>query len=133
MDAIAEVASKKQALTIVRAGLTDEHVSVRLAAARALLRFKETEAARAALVAALVADSDAAKVQAAIDLVRIGDERGRAILDELARAASPDTRKQAVRALLQGGDASDGLVRALADESPEVRIIAAEVALTLFD
>ncbi len=132
MNAIAEVASKQHALPIIRAALEDEHVNVRLVAARALLRFKETEAARAAPVAALESSSDAAKVQAAIDLVRMKDERGRAALDELARAASPDTRKQAVRALLHAGEVTDGLVRALADESPEVRIIAADVALTLF-
>ncbi len=132
MNAIAEVASKQQALPMIHAALKDEHVNVRLAAARALLRFKEKKAARAALIAALQSNSDAAKVQAAIDLVRMEDSHGRTTLDELAQAASPDTRKQAVRALLQVGDATDGLVRALADESPEVRIIAADVALTLF-
>jgi len=133
MNAIAQVATKDEALPLIRTALLDEHVSVRLAAARALVRFKEIEDARTALVAALQSESDSAKVQAAIDLVRIEDKRGRAALDELAQAASPDTRQQAVRALLQVGDATDGLVRAMADESPEVRIIAAEVALTLFD
>jgi HEAT repeat protein len=131
LNAIAEVADKKTALPLIRAAVADESVRVRLAAGRALVRFGDKAAAGPVFAEALGAPTDGVRIQAAVDLVRLEDARGREALAELARATSPATRVQAVRALHQIGAPSDALVNALADESAEVRIVAADVLLTL--
>jgi HEAT repeat protein len=133
MNAIAQVAGKDDGLPVVRATIDDEAVHVRLSAARALIRFGAPDEALPVLAAALADDSDSARVQAAIDLIRLEDARGTTALDSLVRSPSPDTREQAVRAMIQLREPTDGLVAALADENAEVRIAAADVILTILE
>lgn len=114
-----------------RAASRDPEVRVRLAAARALVRLGARDDARATLAAVLAGDDDDARIEAAIDLARLGDSRGGPALAALAEAASPLTRRRAVRALRYLGEPSDALAGALADEDAEVRVTAAETALEL--
>jgi len=131
LNAIAKLAGKAAALPMVRKATADPAIRVRLAAARALIRLGHDDDARPVLVAALGSADEDDRIQAAIDLVRLEDARGLQALTELARATAPATRIQAVRALLQAVQPTDALVAALADESAEVRLVAADVALTL--
>ncbi len=131
LNALAQAGAKTEALPVVRPATSDASVHVRLAAARALLRFGAKDAAVALFVASLNADDDSARVQAAVDLAVLKDPRGVAAIEQLATAPSPHTRLAAVRAHIQLGRPTAGLVGAIADENADVRMAAADVILSL--
>lgn len=106
------------AVAVARALLADPSPVVRLAAARAL-----ASRDRAAAIAALVADGS---LSAHTDLARLGDPRGEAGLDAAVRApGAAEPRIAAAAAHRTARVITPGLVAALADASPLVRIEAA--------
>lgn len=131
------------AVRLARAHAGDESWGVRLVAARVLLYLGDTgepalrQEAAQILVAALQGTPERLRVQAAIDLARIGDERGVVVLSELATSPEPAVRQSVVGAyeLVRArqpriaGALLPVLARALADESPMLRILAAETLL----
>ncbi len=131
--AVAELVSKKRALELLGRRLIDPDLTVRLAAARALLRLGVDAQAKPVLEQLLGAHDDSVRVQAAQLLLSVAGEESVALatLSALCAAADPATREAAVRAHTAGRRPSKGLVAALADESAEVRIAAADTLLLL--
>jgi thioredoxin-like negative regulator of GroEL len=84
IGAVAKVMGPDVAKERARAALADPEVQVRIAAARALIALDSRDGAVEALAAALSVDSDSQRVQAAIELARIGDARGTQTLADLA-------------------------------------------------
>jgi hypothetical protein len=127
LNAAQVIAGKGPARERAEKALADEHLGVRLAAARLL---GDDPRALAVLVEAL-GQADVA-LTAAIDLARRGDPRGLDALDRLVEAGGePPARRAAADAYLQARRASVGVVVALADDDPVVRIAAAEAILTV--
>ncbi len=104
---------------------TDAEPGVRLAAARVLAQTGD----RAAAIAVLVPMLDAADrgVQAAADLADLGDARGEVALAIAIRdpKRTPELRAAAAYAHRSAHAVTGGLIAALTDQSPEVRIAAA--------
>lgn len=120
------VVGKDGARRRAAAALGDAELEVRLAAARLL---DGDPKAIEVFVAAL---SDAAvRLSAAIDLAALGDERGLAALADLIKATQPSVRRGAASGYGMARRADAGLVVALADDDPLVRIAAAEVILDI--
>ena len=118
------VVGKDGARKRATAALGDAELEVRLAAARLL---GDDPKAIEIYVAAL---SDVgARLQAAIDLAALGDDRGLAALADLVKATQPSVRRGAAGGYGMARRADLGLVVALADEDPLVRVAAAEVIL----
>jgi len=111
--------------------LTDKQVDVRIAAARALLDTQHRPAAISALAAALTDGNDSVRLQAARNLVRAKDPRGIQTIAALLKSSSASTRAAAISAHVGARTITLALVRALADESAELRIQAAEALLTI--
>jgi HEAT repeat protein len=106
-----------------RALVGDPDVAVRLAAARLLAYGKLVDEATPVLVAAL--DSDE-RLSAAADLAKLGDTRGTTLLS--TAVLEPRKASERAKAALMHGSAhriTPGLVAALADQSGQVRVIAA--------
>jgi len=120
------VVGKDGARRRASAALGDAELEVRLAAARLL---DGDPAAIEVFVAAL--GDVGGRGQAAVDLARLGDERGLAALADLIRATQPSVRLGAARGYGVARRADLGLVVALADEDPRVRVAAAEVILAV--
>jgi HEAT repeat protein len=134
-----------EAARVAQAHAGDQSWGVRLVAARVLLYLGETGDAALRLqaapifAAALEGAPEPLRVQAAIDLARMGDERGVAALSRLAASPDPAVRQSVVGAyeLVRArqprlaGALLSVLARALADESPLVRILAAEILVAL--
>src|SRR5690606_23376605 len=114
--------AREDALRLAGAAVADTRVEVRLAAARVLARLGLSERARAEFTAALSDRSPAVRLSAATDLVRLADERGVSVLDELARDPDAETRLAAVRAHRLTGRITEGLVLAFADPTAGVRL-----------
>ena len=111
---------KGQAAEAVRAGLSDEHFLVRVAAARMVGLAKDREAV-ARLTEMVKRDEPAARRQAATALGQIGDAG--AVPALLAAAANPDDRfveHSIIYSLITLGK-SEPLVEALQHPSPRVR------------
>jgi HEAT repeat protein len=146
-QAVLEAARKlpdAEAARLARAHAQDPSWEVRLVAARVLLYLGETGDAAlrqqaAPIFAAALADAAAEvperlRVQAAIDLARMGDARGSAALTELGASTDPSVRQAVVGAYplvrARQPDVAQALLlvlaRGLADEAPLVRILAAE-------
>jgi HEAT repeat protein len=106
--------------------LDDDDLRVRLAAARLL---GDDAAALAIFTEAL--GQDDTRLGAAIDLARIEDPRGLTTLGELVVSPDPATRRGAAAGYQQAHHVDGGLVPALADDDPLVRIIAAASILAL--
>lgn len=125
LNAIGRLLPARDALGLIENRLTDSRIEVRLAAARALANLGHKSRARAVFVAALGADRDLPRLQAAIALIRMKDDLGRDALSKLCTSRSPDTRRQAALAhgLLDGPTMP--LIRALGDSELTVRIAAA--------
>ncbi|HWM87338.1 MAG TPA: HEAT repeat domain-containing protein [Kofleriaceae bacterium] len=126
-------APRPLALALAGRGIVDRRAEVRLAAARLFMRLEQPERARSELRSALAGGDALLRLDAAIDLLRLGDERGLAVLDRLAHSASPGVRGAAVRAHAAVGRTTAGLVAGLADPQPELRLAAAETLLALLD
>jgi HEAT repeat protein len=126
-------ASRELALSLAGRGIADRRAEVRLAAARLLMRVGQGERARRELAGALAHPDPLVRLDAAIDLCRLGDERGRAPLDQLARSREPSVRAAAVQAHAAARRITAGLVAALADPAFELRLAAAEILLELTD
>ncbi len=131
LNAVTQIAKKTDAIRIATAALADDRLEVKLAAARALVRLGQSAAATTVFYAALDAARDWPRLQAAIDLVRMDDAKGPEALARLSKSPSPQTRKAAISAHRYMDNASLPLVAALADESADVRIEAAETLLWL--
>lgn len=97
----------------------DADLRVQLAAARAVAHAGFADQA-ASVFAAHLDD-----VNAAEDLAELGDARGREALAKLVATGSPEDRARAAAAHRQAHVATGGLVAALADASPIVRVAAA--------
>jgi HEAT repeat protein len=120
------------ALTAIAiAALADTSVEVRLAAARLLLAHDGRDRALPVLVAALAAPTPEPRLEAAIDLARLEDERGVETIAALAGNADAGVRTAAVRAHGTIRRITPALVAALADASPAIRIEAASTLLGL--
>jgi HEAT repeat protein len=110
----------------------DAAVPVRLAAARVLASTGHADQAAPIFAAVLASGSPDDQIQAAADLARQGDARGVSSLAELARSAdSVPRRRAAALAHLTARRITPGLVTALADPAPEVRVDAARVLWSL--
>ncbi|HUS64547.1 MAG TPA: HEAT repeat domain-containing protein [Kofleriaceae bacterium] len=125
----AGAAPHADALRIGGRGIADARAEVRLAAARLLLHLGNDRRARSELGAALTAADPLVRIDAAIDLVRIGDPRGAPVMDSLARSPKLDVRRAAIAAHASARRVTPGLVAALADADPTLRITAAELIL----
>lgn len=151
-QAVLEAARKlpdAEAARLARAHVQDRSWDVRLVAARVLLYLGETGDAAlrqqaAPIFAAALAGAEVPerlRVQAAIDLARMGDARGSAALSELGASADPNVRQSVIGAYplvhARQPELAQALLRvlarALADESPLVRILAAETLVDNLD
>ena len=122
---------KAGALPRLRTALADPAPGVRVAAARALAYAGERAPAVTALAeVAAGADADAA-VNAAAELVHLGDERGRPVLERLAASEDPEVRRGVVLAHLGARVITPGLWVALADDVAGNRIDAAATLIAL--
>jgi HEAT repeat protein len=133
LNALSDATSDKVRLALISDSLQDERVEVRLAAARVLLRSGKQGRAADIFAAALDAPRDELRIQAAIDLVRMHDDRGRAALVRLARSPSATTRRQVAGAHRYMDNPTLPLVTALGDSAAEVRIEAAATMLWLLN
>jgi HEAT repeat protein len=133
LNALAEATSDKVALALIEHSLTDERIEVRLAAARVLHRFGSVGRAAEIAAAALETPRDAPRIQAAIDLLRMHDDRGRAALMRLSRSPSASTRRQIASAHRYMANPTLPLVAALGDSAAEVRVEAAATLLWLLN
>ena len=125
-------APRELALRLAGRAIIDPRAEVRLAAARVLLRLDTAEErARQELAAALAAADLHVRIDAATDLVRMGDPRGAEVLAELAGHEAAAVRGGAVRAHASARRITPGLVRALADPDPLLRLVAAELLVEL--
>ena len=129
----AYAAPRPLALALAGRALVDRRAEVRLAAARLLLHMGQTERASQELVAALASPDAMIRLDAAVDLYRLGDQRGLAVLERLARSRSIEVRTAAVQAHASLPRVTPGLVAALADPTPELRLAAAERLLEVLD
>jgi HEAT repeat protein len=112
-------------------GLVDPSHAVRLAAARLLIHLGVTTQARKQLEAALRSKDPSIRIDAAVDLVRLGDQRGSQTLAALARSPALEVRRAAVSAHASARRLTPGLVAALADADPALRVQASELILEL--
>lgn len=111
---------------------TDAAIPVRLAAARVLASADRKAPAIDVLATVLGTAEPDDRIHAAADLARLADPRGVAALDELTRTADTVPRRRAaVSAHLTARRITPGLVSALADAAPEVRVDAARVLWSL--
>ena len=112
--------------------LADAAVPVRLAAARVLATAGRKADAIRALAGLLATPSPDDRIEAAADLAQLGDDRGVSALSDLTRTAdSVPRRRTAVAAHLTARRITAGLVDALADAAPEVRVDAASTLWSL--
>ena len=118
---------KPHALAIARRLAADPEVHVRLAAARVLAHGGDRPAAIAVFATALD------DLNAAADLAELGDPRGSAALDAAVRDAkhTPEQRAAAAAAHRTARRVTPGLVAALADANPVVRVDAAAAIAAL--
>jgi HEAT repeat protein len=132
LNSLARATPREEALRLAGGAIVDPRVEVRLAAARVLLSLGQRDRARDEFAAALAAEHPPPiRLSAVTALLRLEDERGVAALDALGRAPDAAVRESAARAHLQAGRPTDSLILALADESAGVRIVAAEILLSL--
>jgi HEAT repeat protein len=104
--------------------LGDTTVDVRVAAARLL-----GNDPRAVEVLAAALTDDHVGVHAAADLAKLGDERGLTALARFSQADKPAQRRAAVDGHAVARRVTPGLVGALADDDPVIRIAAAATLL----
>lgn len=131
LNAVAQLASKTDAIAIAEKALKDVRIEVRLAAARALDRLGRKGAAMGVYFQALEAERDMPRLQAAIALIRMDDSKGHEALRKLSKSPTISTRMAAVSAHRYLDRPTIPLVHALADETGSVRIEAAETLLLL--
>jgi len=131
VNALERAVPRPLALRLAGAALTDNRIEVRLAAARALLAMGSERLARQELTRALSNPSARARLDAAIDLVRLGDEPARTVLEALAESRDLDIRTAALPMQRFLPHPSRGLVRGLADDSAALRLSAAELILEM--
>ena len=124
-------APRSLALRLGGRGLVDRNDEVRLAAARLLIRLGVTTQARKHLEAALASKDPSIRIDAAVDLLRLGDQRASQALDQLARDPSLEVRRAAIGAHASARQVTPGLVAALADSDPALRVQASELILEL--
>ncbi len=129
--AVVDLVPKDRALELLGRRLVDGDAMVQLAAARALLRMGVNAQAKPVLEKLLGATADAVRVQAAQLLLPVEESKALTTLSGLCAASDPVKREAAVRAHAAGRRPSKGLVAALADNSADVRIAAAETLMVL--
>lgn len=117
--------------------LADPSPEVRLAAARVLARHGGRAEALAVLeeqvapVLGAAASASGAAIEAAVDLAALEPARGELVLAVALRVRSAERRQQAVAGHRTLGRVTPGLLGALADASPMVRVEAAAVLAEL--
>jgi HEAT repeat protein len=116
-------------LEVARLLARDDQPMVRLAGGRALLRAGQPAEARVVLGRLLGTGDPTTRIGAAAELATAGEERGAAVLSELAGDPDPAVRAATMRALPRRGRIPDVIRGALLDPAAEVRLAAAEVAL----
>lgn len=122
---------KALALPRLRTAVADPAPAVRVAAARALA-YADERAAAITVLAELAGGADVdASLDAAAELVHLGDERGRPVLARLAASDDPVIRHGVVSAHLAARVITPGLWLALADDVPANRIDAAAALIAL--
>jgi HEAT repeat protein len=121
MNAAGELGEDGAALA--RPALSDANHDVRLAAARALIATGHPDEARPVLDAALP-DLDAAE-----ELARLGDSRGVAPLEAAVQSKSAELRRRALPRYALTPHSRAGLVHALDDTDPGVRLTAAGILI----
>jgi HEAT repeat protein len=119
-----------KAIDALRGALDDENMGVRLAALRGLGQIGEGEA-RAMLEDRIVGPLSETVVVAAAELARLGDATGRDRFDEALRSNSAGVRSTALTHLERAGieQREEALIAALADEAPQVVLLAASLLL----
>jgi HEAT repeat protein len=124
---------REKAMGIVLMGLGDLSLAIRTSAADALAKFKDTRATEALLkVIATSAVDESEDVQlvvsALLALGEIGDSKAVPGIIEKAKANNPEVKEAVLKILGILGDprAEDCLIEALTDDSPRVRMQAAE-------
>jgi HEAT repeat protein len=122
---------KAGALPRLRAAIADPSPAVRMAAARGLAYAGERAPALVALGEIATGADPHAAVDAAAELVRLGDDRGRPVLERLAASEDPDVRRAVVLAHQAARVITSGLWVALADDVPAIRIDAAAALVAL--
>jgi HEAT repeat protein len=105
--------------------LDDPELGVRLAAARLL----QGDPKALPILTEALANPDT-RLGAAVDLTILGDDRGLTTLAELVISPDAATRRAAASAYAQARALDGGLIPALADDDPLVRIAAAESILS---
>lgn len=135
INALDKLLSAQSAMQRLRAMGTDPREEVRQAAARVLALLGAKDEARPQFLAGLRSQSEDIRLDAAIDLARLGDApsetAAESTLDALMKSANPTVRVRAAAAHLYVGRPTDGLVAALADEAPAVRLAAADILYEL--
>lgn len=131
LNALGEIVPTERALELVGPALLDERIEVRLIAARVLVRMGRPGRAIQTFESALEAPSEDLRLKAASQLLRVDDRLGTKALGELAKSPSAVTRAAAAAAFRGADNVNLTLIGILADESPEVRIAAAESLLAL--
>jgi|GEM_PF-1492153 len=139
LNALSELRNREAAAQTARPLLGDGDLRVALAAARAMLAADHRADAVGVFRAAAAVEDESVRLQAAVDLVRVGERRGIEVLEALGQSNDPSIRKGAVRAHARVRDAdyrdlpdpalAPGLVNGLADTSAEVRVAAAATLL----
>jgi HEAT repeat protein len=134
VNSISRAVPKSSALRLAGSALADRRIEVRLAAARALLALGSERMAVAELEKALDDASASNRLDAAVDLARLGKKRARDVLAELAEHRDLKVRTMAMPLQRFASDhPTRGLVRALGDDSAALRMQAAELILDLID
>jgi len=131
LNALSEIVPTERALELVGPALLDERIEVRLLAARVLVRLGRPGRAIQTFESALESPSEALRLTAASQLLRVDDDLGTKALGELAKSPSETTRAAAAAAFRGADNVNLTLVGILGDESAEVRIAAAETLLGL--
>lgn len=130
LNAMADALPRDRALALAGSAIVDPRIEVRLTAARVLRRLGQEARARAEFAAALASPQPSARLSAALDLLRLRDDRGLAVLTELGTSSDDSVRSSALQAHLSIGRLSPAVVAALADDVADNRLIAIELLLS---
>ncbi len=129
--AAAGCTSPSQALQLARRGDADEHWEVRLAAAGLAIRLGHRQLGVQWLQQVVLQAPLESKRSAAILLAEQGEENVDKILSEMSVQGSEAERGAALTAHGAAKVVSEGLINALADPSPALRLLAAQALLRM--
>lgn len=139
-DGASKIAALNQATALLgaaaaqqraRAAAQDPDVAVRLAAARVLAHGGAKPEALALLIPAIAGEPSTRTIEAAVDLIHLGDPRGDEALARASQAPSAELRARAAAAHRLARKISPALFASLADASGTVRVEAAAALAAL--